>query len=39
MDAKYRGEIGECPSCPVVVDEFVDFEIGQAMLNRSSGRV
>jgi hypothetical protein len=39
MDAERTGETGQCPPSLVLVDEFVDFEIGQATLNRSSGWV
>lgn len=39
VDAERAGEIGECSSCLVLVDEFVDFGIGQATLDRSSGWV
>ena len=39
MEAEHTREIGECPSCLVLADEFVDFEIGQATLYRLSGWV
>jgi hypothetical protein len=39
MDTELRGEIGQLPSCLILAHEFVDLEIGQAMLHRLSGWV